>query len=438
MMAIGNVLQHNQMLETLDIQRNPLHGGFAQHITEGVHHIKELCLVRCQLGQGFAVSLCDALKFNSSLIVLDISQNYLVSSDGQAIADMLECNTTLASLDVGYNLLGSEGLLAIAKGLQANQTLTSFLACSVNGHACQFLCKATESNKSLTEIDLTFNRVTVDGCHLIGEILKVNTSLKSLILAGVGLENVCAIAEGVKFNSALEALNLDFNHFGSAGAFAICESLRMNQTLARLEIASNRIGPEGCSAVARLLRVNKSIKALDLSSNHAGSSGLQDIFEALQTNATLEVLFINDNDWTSDCASALCDMVERHGSLAKIDVSYLKFGTCSQQIMESITKSQGLARFDFWGCGLEKELVSSALHRNRNLLQTGGFDDEIEAFCARNKHLRQHRVESSVLTLIALKRRLHAVPKEVFVMIAKHLMRTIEDVRVWRVPLDDN
>lgn len=36
--AIGNALQHNQMLEILDIQRNPLHGG--EHITEGVHSMQ--------------------------------------------------------------------------------------------------------------------------------------------------------------------------------------------------------------------------------------------------------------------------------------------------------------------------------------------------------------------------------------------------------------
>lgn len=135
----------------------------------------------------------------------------------------------------------------------------------------------------------------------------------------------------------------------------------------------------------------------------------------------------------ADCASGFHDLLEKNCTLTKIDLRGSEFCSYSQIIADSIAKSQSLSWLCI-DCGPENEILSKAFEQNNNLLRVEGFlDKRIGGLCTRNKHLREHRVDSSVVTLIAMKRRLYAVPKEIFVVIGKYLKRTSEDLRAWRI-----
>lgn len=175
-----------------------------------------------------------------------------------------------------------------------------------------FLTLFLKSNQSLTEVDVSSNMVGADGDHLIGELLKSNTTLRKLCLFGVELRDFGAIAEGIQVNTSLAVLDMGYNHLGAAGARAISDALLVNRTLHELRIYNVSLGPNPADFydLAKMLSVNKGLKLLDLSSNRAGHAGLRAFAEALKTNDTLETLHFCGSDLNADCASALCDIVE--------------------------------------------------------------------------------------------------------------------------------
>ena len=59
-----------------------------------------------------------------------------------------------------------------------------------------------------------------------------------------------AIADALRVNAVLTAMNLLQNKIGDAGASAIAEALRVNAVLTELRLSFNQIGDSGATAIA--------------------------------------------------------------------------------------------------------------------------------------------------------------------------------------------
>ena len=93
-------------------------------------------------------------------------------------------------------------------------------------------------NKGLTAHDAT----------VVAEILKSNTSVTRVNLRGnkeIGDEGAKALAEALKVNATVEALDLYDCGIGDDGAAAIAEALRSNTSLTVLGLGGNGIGEQG-------------------------------------------------------------------------------------------------------------------------------------------------------------------------------------------------
>lgn len=403
-------------------------------IAEASSSLTELDLRKTNLGSASGGALCDALKKNLHLSILDLGHNNLQFEHVHCLSLALIRNQTIKYLNLSNNKPTSMGLQAIAKGLQMNDALKTFIAYALDADIGQFLGLILASNSSLTRIDLSANNAGCDGGKFIGEGLEKNQNLKILDLSECQLQqhDVKAIAEGIKANTALNDLNLDSNHLSVAGACAIREALSVNCTLEQLQIASTSLGSGGCLEVAKMLRVNKGVRSLDVRGNNAELLGLRAILEALETNHTLETLLIGDNNLRADGASVFIGSLKTNNTLTELDMRSSELGGSSQQLADVFAKSQSLTHLELSHCGLEVEYIVSALQNNKKLLEVEGLNDErVDALCARNQVLREYRVESSVITLIAIRRRAHLFPKEILVMIGKYLIKTIEDPRTW-------
>ena len=113
----------------------------------------------------------------------------------------------------------------------------------------------------LTEINLLCNGVGVEGAKVIGEALKVNTSLTTINLNGnkIGDEGGKAIGEALKVNTSLTEILLQRNNIGDEGAKAIGEALKVNTSLTELFLQKINIGAEGGKAIEEALKVNTSL-----------------------------------------------------------------------------------------------------------------------------------------------------------------------------------
>lgn len=429
-LSIRNALDSNATIKKLDVSNSFM--GF-----EGA---KEVCMClktnKCisefqfnnnDLGRGNSLVLCDALKENSSVIILGIGFNYLGPEDGLAIADMLKINRTLTNLNVCTNELGTEGMLAIGASLQKNQVLRILDANSVSADIGQFLGTVLLHNKSLTEINLSDNDVEPDADRMIGEGLKVNDTLRKLFLNDVLIREVEVMSDAIKVNHSLNELMFRNYGFGIEGIGPLCEAIAVNTSITKLSMSSDRLGPDGCVEVAKMLKVNKVLKQLLLSESPAGSEGISAVLEVLlHSNDTLESLSLCNCEFDSSCNTLLCSLIEKRNNLCTLDLSHNTTGS----IAESLAKSPSLSSVLISGIDLDQ--LFDALLKNRNLDIEGSYDPLIKALELRNKFLRQKRLESSLLTLIAIRRRNKVFPKEIFVMIATYMMKTKQDTNIWR------
>ena len=157
--ALGEALEVNQTLQSLNLKRNPIRATGAQAL--GV-----------------------ALQGNRTLQSLNLRCNQIDDAGAQALGEALRVNQTLQSLDLGYNQIGDAGAQALGEALQGNRTLQSLnLRCNQIGDAgAQVLGEALRVNQTLQSLDLGYNQISDAGAQALGEALRVNQTLQSLDL----------------------------------------------------------------------------------------------------------------------------------------------------------------------------------------------------------------------------------------------------------------
>jgi hypothetical protein len=221
------------------------------------------------MGDTCAIALADALKVNTTVAMLDLSETSIGEEGAKALADTLKINTTLTALNLGWNEIGAEGVAALAEALQVNTTLT--------------------------ELNLCFTEIGPVGAAALADAMKINTTLTALNLFGseVGAEGAAALADALKINRTLTALDLAANEIGAEGAAALADLLKVNRTLTTLRFMERGIGVEGLLAVADALKVNNTLTELALTGGYVGEEGLLALADALRVNTSLIKLSVN-------------------------------------------------------------------------------------------------------------------------------------------------
>jgi len=191
--------------------------------------------------------LQDSLIANITLTDLDLSLNSWGLRSGSALYNILSKNTTLKKLNLSRNSSKGIDCKQIVKGLEKNNTLISLnLSQIISKHSKETgneLANVIKSNSSLTELDLSENRINSTGYNSVARGLKKNTSLKML-----NLKYNAVKSEEDKENSAL--LN-------------IFESLKDNTSLTNLDLGAINVYAKGVIQLALSLKNNTSLTTLN-------------------------------------------------------------------------------------------------------------------------------------------------------------------------------
>jgi len=171
-------------LEELDISGNKLDDKSALKLSEGIQQTKTLkSLTAVSIDQLGAISIADGVKKNTSLKVLNMSNNE-VSDDGAIqIASSIEVNQTLTELCISYNRISSQGAIAIAKSLAQNNSLKKL---NISGNhigqdSATEIAKAICKNRTLEELSFLGDDTEDDQSYMkILESLHRNNSLYKL------------------------------------------------------------------------------------------------------------------------------------------------------------------------------------------------------------------------------------------------------------------
>jgi Ran GTPase-activating protein 1 len=116
-----------------------------------------------------------------------------------------------------------------------------------------------------------------------------NNQLCGLNADGHGIytaEGITAIADALRVDGALTALDLSRNDLKDEGVNAVCRAIQNSKEtkLASLNFEYNGIGPVGANAVAAMVAVTGALTSVKLGGNKLGDEGWGAIFAAICGN----------------------------------------------------------------------------------------------------------------------------------------------------------
>eukprot|EP01133_Synstelium_polycarpum_P013408 gene13408-15792_t len=265
------------------------------------------------------LSHCDSIRS------ISFDKNQLSFCDTVVISKHIRETSTLAELKMPGSF-DCKGFMLFCEALRVNQSLT-LLDISSNPMSTESVIAITDTlktNRTLTLLDMSFNAIGVNG-GLIAEMLRYNTTLRSLFLIGNELDDdsVTEIAETLRTkNSSLVDISLSENDFGDdVGAELGC-IFTQNKTLLGLDLSFNQLGDGTALALAESLAGNNTLTSLNLSDCSLAESGCE-LFQALHANTTLSQLVLWSCDLTSDCSKEeLAALLRTNQSITSISLGY--------------------------------------------------------------------------------------------------------------------
>nr|XP_006131733.1 NACHT, LRR and PYD domains-containing protein 3-like [Pelodiscus sinensis] len=181
-----------------------------------------------------AYSLLQGLKDpNCKVKTISLSSCKLSSAFPKDLSPQtLFTNQALEKLDLSANALGDSGLKHLCEGLkQPGCKLQSLLLwqCHLTAACCEDLSAALQTNQSLTELELSGNKLGDSGIKLLCEGLKHPIcKLQKLVVWDCRLTDACCgdLSSLLSTNQSLRELNLSGNNLTGSGVKLLCEGLR--------------------------------------------------------------------------------------------------------------------------------------------------------------------------------------------------------------------
>ena len=114
---------------------------------------------------------------NRTLTHLDLSENDISDLGTEAICKALQSNNVLTHLILAGNKIGDSGAVALAEALKSPATQLSHLSlvrCRITSLGVEILAGALETNRSLTNLNLSFNQISDTGAIQLAQPLLEN------------------------------------------------------------------------------------------------------------------------------------------------------------------------------------------------------------------------------------------------------------------------
>ncbi|XP_075687107.1 uncharacterized protein LOC142656102 isoform X2 [Rhinoderma darwinii] len=260
----------------------------------------ELIMRHHGLGAQATKAIALSLVTNTSIVDLNLSDNWLEGEGAVAIADMLKENCYISELHLCENKLALKGAKALSLMLMENITLkkVNLSGNEFDDKAASSFSEALMNNHKVESMDLSHNMFGDGSGEIWGAAIAENTGMLELNLSwnffhGKG---AVAIAKGLGANIFLRVLDLSYNGFGNDGAAALGDALKINNVLEEVNISNNRIAIQGAVRFALCLKENKTLRVLKMARNSIQSDGCFAILKSIQANSESAIESLDFSD----------------------------------------------------------------------------------------------------------------------------------------------
>ena len=237
---------------------------------------------------------------NSNSETVNLSNQGLYNHEIGCVMFGLQNNTTVKVLDVSNNHITDAGVRVIRDCLLSNSVITE-LNISRNKISAIAIAEIILANSSLVKLNVSKNGINDKGAEAISDAIKVNSTLQKVNMSCCQISSVGAhfIAEGLCKNSSVQKLDVSINKIFDDGAIAICSCLKDNSTLQKLSMSFNQITNRGAKEIAKAIRPSTNLCELDISGNRMTSEGVIAFLDTIQTNSALQSLYVQFNNITN-------------------------------------------------------------------------------------------------------------------------------------------
>jgi Leucine Rich Repeat (LRR) protein len=213
-------------IDALWLKRNPLGEAGAQRIAELVAAggPRVLDVYNCELGDAGVAAIATALASPRCRVEhVYLGGNAAGPQAAEAIAALVATTSRLRGLQLSASRLGAHAA-ELARGLERNGSLETLglASCGLDAAGGAAIAGALARHPRLLELDLGI----APSAHALGEAPNQ--------IADAGAP---AVAELVRANGPLRALDLRWNGITSRGAMPILEALHANRSLVELKLA---------------------------------------------------------------------------------------------------------------------------------------------------------------------------------------------------------
>ena len=257
----------------------------------------------------------------------------------------------------------------------------------------EFFFEALSVNTTLTNLNLSNDRIGDSGAGSLSRALAVNTTLTHLNLSGnrIGDSGAGYLSDALAINTTLTNLNLCDNRLGDSRAGSLSKALTVNTALTHLDLSENSIGYFGAGSLSKAVTVNTALTHLNLSENMISDSGAGSLFKALKENATLTVLNLSWNGIGDSGVGFLSDALTGNITLTHLNLS-----------------SNEIGDFDagFLSKGLAVNTTLTDLNLSKNMICDSGVGSLSKALTVNTSliHLKTRLVILVILVLVLSQR----------------------------------
>ncbi|XP_067835586.1 NACHT, LRR and PYD domains-containing protein 3-like [Heptranchias perlo] len=250
--VLSHVIGLCDAIKVLDLENCYIQCEGLQRLEPALHKCQVLRLGNNKLGDSGVKLLSAALRNPDCKIQeLRLWSNGLTASSTEDLVSVLSTNRSLTDLNLGNNKLEDSGVKLLSAALRNPNCKIQKLQLwdiGLTDSGTKDLASALSTNRSLTDLNLSDNKLGDSGVKLLSAALRnPNCKIQKLCLDGVGLTDSCTedFVSALSTIWSLTGLTLGLNSFTDRSVPALRSLILTRRSLERIRLWGNQFSSNG-------------------------------------------------------------------------------------------------------------------------------------------------------------------------------------------------